>query len=397
VAGVSGPVQQARLRLHQTTDPSSGLSIEIHASDVNGWSESTLQGNNAPPPAGLLANFNGPVPSGATIVFDLDPSALSGDGIYSLIISSPSGNDAWFGSSESSIPPVLEVSVENLAPPQGQPFSCYKARTSRGAPKPPLIPALRLEDAFEDKLFDAKKPTSLCVPAETWHAGTLSPVLDASTHLESYRIRQSASLPQDKFDRNDPKHQSIRVFDQFGAITVDLVKPEHLLVPSAICDPKAELCPPDASQLDLALIGSDHFKCYRVRITRRAAAFSKRLRTSGVDRFQERVYKLKSPKSLCAPANKDGGDPLAASDPLHLMCYSAKAVKQYCSQDSPPGFALQSCGNDEDCDTGTCVQAAQRKHVRVLGVQAKNLTQLSPEILDTVSEEHVCVPALRSP
>jgi PKD repeat protein len=136
VAGVSGPVQQVRLRLHQITDPSSGLSIEVHASDVNSWSESTLQGNNAPPPAGLLANFNGPVPSGATIVFDLDPSALSGDGIYSLIISSPSGNDAWFGSSESSAPPELEVT---LAPSPQETFELLVSLSSDRAMPSPLV------------------------------------------------------------------------------------------------------------------------------------------------------------------------------------------------------------------------------------------------------------------
>jgi hypothetical protein len=347
----------------------------------------------------LLSTFNGPVATGATLALDLGASSLSGDGTYSFVISSSSGNDVWFGSSESSLSPILEVNLGDAPPPppapvDGQASVCYKARTPRGSPKPDTVLDLRLEDPFEDKLFDAKKPRSLCAPAETRHASGLSPLLDASTHFESYRIRRSKG--QDKFDRSAPGHQSLGVVDQFGVITVDLIKPEGLLVPSAICDPSAETCPANAGGLDLGSIGQDHFKCYKARVTRGTAS-PRGARSIAADRFQERVYEVKKASRLCAPVNKDGQDPQAVSDPYHLMCYLVRSPRSYCSEGSPSQLALSNCASNADCGGAACIRSSEPSHGAVHGLQVANTTQLSPEVLDLAGEREICVPALRIP
>jgi PKD repeat protein len=99
----------ATLRLRQSTDPSSGVTLELFTSSDHTWSETTLEAATAPLAESQVASFQGPVPSGSEVAFDLDPALFSSEGSYTFVLSSPAGNDVWFGSSESGLSPELEL------------------------------------------------------------------------------------------------------------------------------------------------------------------------------------------------------------------------------------------------------------------------------------------------
>lgn len=102
-------------------------------------------------------------------------------------------------------------------------FACY---TLKVVPFDAL--QVHLVDQFgEPKLFDVRRPTHVCNPANKNGEDIESPTL----HLTCYQIRPAAG---------EPKHVKVpRLFvnNQFGPGELATVKPEHLCVPSA----KAEI------------------------------------------------------------------------------------------------------------------------------------------------------------
>ena len=69
------------------------------------------------------------------------------------------------------------------------------------------------------------KPTDLCNPSNVEGHDASAP--SHTEHLESYQIKRVPGTG--KF----PKTLNQEVVDQFGTLTIDLLKPERLLVPSA--------------------------------------------------------------------------------------------------------------------------------------------------------------------
>jgi hypothetical protein len=209
-----------------------------------------------------------------------------------------------------------------------------------------------LTDQFDAAgIFTVKKPVSLCLPAEKTFNDIVEDINDPDTHLKGYKIKpQTPHVPQ----------TNIKVVNQFGQLFVDTIKPDRLLAPTA----KELDHPVDAPDNDAH--GVDHYKCYKVKVTKGTAKFPKGIQATVVDQFnQPKLYNVKKPTRLCTPVEKsrlpNGVPEPIKDDAAHLMCYQAKPAK------------------------------GQPKHVKVTGIHVNN--QFGLEQLDTIKEEELCVPS----
>lgn len=262
------------------------------------------------------------------------------------------------------------------------PFRCYAAKTSRGAPKPTLVPGVALVDpaAAEAVTVDLKKPRQLCAPADD--GGGLS---DPATHLEAYDaklVKGSAKLV---------KRIDVHVTSPVGMLRLDTVKPLQLLVPTAK-DPLVDPAPPD-----LAEIAIDHYRCDKVKLTKGAPKFPKGVRITLGDQFTApgRLLELKKPGVLCTPV--EVGAVPRRTPALSYLCFPAKQVKAACTV-SAPRNAGGLCKRESDCGgttgaTSFCVK--QAKHVTVSALHVANV--FAAGRLDARKPELACVPAERTP
>jgi hypothetical protein len=244
-------------------------------------------------------------------------------------------------------------------------FLSYRAKTTRGTPKFQKILGLNLTDQFEMASFDIQKPVAICNPGDKNNEG----IVDLDTHLVNYKIKPGEGQP------THVRQTNIRVDNQLGVIIVDTTRPERLLVPTA----------KDLIDLPLPPVPDDHnvdnYKCYKIKVRKKICqddpsikcktdadcpgacnlGFPKGVQVMVVDQFQERIYDVQKPGSLCTPVDLEGGG--IKNPETHLMCYRVKPAK------------------------------GEPKHDMVTGININN--ELGPLQLDTIKEEELCVPSLK--
>ncbi len=179
-------------------------------------------------------------------------------------------------------------------------FSCYEV-------KPFLfhrIPGVSLVDQFGPSTVNVDRPNKLCAPADKNDEQPEAP--NDPDHLTAFRIRNPAI-----------KRLNQVVVNQFGTITLDVIKTDFLFVPTA----KSLVAPAPAPPVDPAV---DHFQCYKVRRSKGAPPFQKILGVKVDDQFGTGTVDLLKPAQLCAPVNKNNEDPTAPQHPDHLLCYKVK-------------------------------------------------------------------------
>ena len=201
-----------------------------------------------------------------------------------------------------------------------------------------------LADQFDEqgqlRVFKVKKVKRLGNPVDK----NGEDIIDNVTHYVSYEIKR---------EKGEPKHvklTGIKVTNQFGEIILDTKKPDRLLVPSAkdldgLVDPLEP--------------GADHFKCYRVKVTKDTAKFVKRTVMLADQFHPPTLFKVKEPRRLCNPVDKDGEG--ISNEIDHLLCYKIKRV------DDEPEF------------------------VEVEGIHVNN--QFGPLQLDADEEKELCLPS----
>ncbi|MGH7895446.1 MAG: DUF7450 family protein, partial [Candidatus Binatia bacterium] len=93
------------------------------------------------------------------------------------------------------------------------------------------------------------------------------------------------------------------VTNQFGSVTVDLIRRTYLMVPTAksLSGPTPPLATPVA----------DHFQCYLVKRSTGTARFVPQRGVAATDQFGSHAVDLLRPRWLCVPANKNNEDPTA--------------------------------------------------------------------------------------
>ncbi len=114
VAGVSGPVVNAKLRLFCVDESVDGGRVYSVSNNYVGtstpWLENGLIWNNAPAISGSPLSQHGAVPINAWVEFDVT-AAVTGDGTYSFALASNSTNIVGYNSKESATPPQLVIDV----------------------------------------------------------------------------------------------------------------------------------------------------------------------------------------------------------------------------------------------------------------------------------------------
>lgn len=199
------------------------------------------------------------------------------------------------------------------SPPPLDHFQCYQAKTASGTAKFIPIPYLVTSDRFGEWFFTISKPAALCAPANVEGNDPTAP--SHEEHLESYQIKRVPGTG--KF----PKTLNQVVADQFGQMTIDLLKPERLMLPTA----KSLTSAPSP----LAAPVTDHFTCYKVRNSPGTPKFVPRIASVVHDQFGPLSVNLVKPKRLCIPTNKANEEPGAELHGEHLICYQAKLVSTF--------------------------------------------------------------------
>jgi len=237
-------------------------------------------------------------------------------------------------------------------------FQCYD-----GLARPSIeVRGVTLVDQFGTLMVDAFGPTDLCAPANKDDEDPTAP--DHPGHLASYDIRGAG--------RFKPIKDQL-VVNQFGSVTLDVIKPTSLLVPTA----KSLTGPP--SPLGAFL---DDFACYKVEPSRHNGnddengndqggfqgqgedaqngndhrGFRQGFQGQGEDdqngqgendgngshgstvtvetQFETVQVDVRRPRELCAPADKNGENPGAENHPDHLLCYDIKSRQMLQDRDT---------------------------------------------------------------
>ena len=262
---------------------------------------------------------------------------------------SPSPTPQPTGTPESTATPSPTPIPTPTALPTAQPldhFTCYTAGPSRGSAKFAPRSGVSLTDEFGSATVDVKKPRYLCAPTSKLGEDPSAPT--HPQHLEGYPLGRPGKFPT---------HENVVVLDQLdpSGLHVDLRKPTLLLVPSRAVPGGP---PPTASGLTI-----DHFQCYPASVTPHTAKFVARDGITLEDELGALTVDVQKPKLLCAPVNKNGEDPTAATHPSHLACYQVKQA-------------------------GT-------KFTKSTGVAVAN--QFGAETLDVKQPSLLCVPAVLGP
>ena len=199
------------------------------------------------------------------------------------------------------------------SPPVLDHFQCYQAKTAAGSPHFVPIPYVGTTDHFGEWFFEVSKPGELCNPADVADSDATAP--SHAEHLESYQVKRVPGTG--KF----AKVLAQQIHDRYGDLTVDFLKPERLMVPSSA----SLTTPPSAPSSPV----TDHFTCYKVRITPGTLKFQPQLATVVQDQIGSLSVNLMKPHRVCVATDVNGNELGAETHSEHLTCYQAKLVSAF--------------------------------------------------------------------
>src|SRR5262245_20920716 len=171
-------------------------------------------------------------------------------------------------------------------------FQCYEVKPGVFAST-----TVTVKDRFGTLAETLRFPHALCNPTNKNNEG----IIDPTDHLVGYQTKTP------KFIKQTGKP----FVDQFGALTLDLIRPQFLLVPSGK-DGVAQQPP------------LDHFQCYKVKPSKGAPKFVAKTATIQ-NQFESTTVTLKKPYKVCVPAQKNNEPPPSQS--TSLVCYKTKGGK----------------------------------------------------------------------
>jgi len=180
-------------------------------------------------------------------------------------------------------------------------MQCYEVKPS-SFPHTPVT----VQDQFGT--FDSRLrfPHRFCFPVD----GGVRAAASQPQFLMGYEVRTPFG--------SSPHRQ---VVNQFGTLTLDVNRPDLLLIPTAMnaTAPPEPLVPP--------LL--DNFQCYRVRRSSGTQKFAPIRGVEVADGLETVVLDLLVPVRLCAPASLDGEDGAAPGRPTHLLCYRTRTTTRF--------------------------------------------------------------------
>jgi cysteine-rich repeat protein len=210
---------------------------------------------------------------------------------------------------------------------------CYKAKATKGSVKFVPIDALPIVPDFTQPAVS--KPSELCIAAAPNGGSVPSP----GVHQERYKAKPSSSVIA----------RYAHMQDRFGTFEAGLIKPESVLIPTALGTGTAPPAPNPAA-------GDSHL-CYKAKPYDK---FPKGVQIITSDGFSnDRLYDVKKVARVCLPV--DTGDRVANFG-SHLVCYQVKIAK------------------------------GEPKHATVAG-QIHTANEFGTERLDISTQTQICVPA----
>jgi hypothetical protein len=184
-------------------------------------------------------------------------------------------------------------------------FDCYEVTNNGNIPD---VLGISLVDRFGSLTAKATEIHRLCAPTNKNNEDPAAP--SSAGHLTGFEIVTSG------FQRRN----NVQVTTQFGNLTLDVVAPVFLFVPTSKNPNGTPLPPP--------LVGSDlpHFNCYR---TSNVEGDKERTGITVQDQFLvpgSLTVDLdkRGPFRLCVPVNKNGEDPGAPTNPAAMVCYTTR-------------------------------------------------------------------------
>ncbi len=183
-----------------------------------------------------------------------------------------------------------------LQPPGGSavdPFQCYEIH------RPVLDRTVTLDDTLGESTVIVERAKRICAPADVNGGDPTAPTHPG--HLTYYTIQQISPFTSVK---------NVDVTNPFGTVTVNLSRPDRLLVPTS----KSTTSPPDPLATPI-----NHFKCYRV-----TGAQARVANLTITDQFGTIDIDLKRPLHLCLAADKnDEGIPNPGAA---MLCYQVRGI-----------------------------------------------------------------------
>lgn len=275
---------------------------------------------------------------------------------------------------------VWSTRAAHAAPFAIDPFRCYQANPTLGAPKFAPLAGVHVADAFENVLVDVKKPRLLCAPADT----TADGIADGATHLEAYQLK----LPKGQA-RHTPRTR-FGVATQIGTFVVDTVKAELLLVPTN-ANPAVTPPQPDPTAHEV-----DHFNCYKAKLAKGEPKLATSLEVTATDErtIPPQRLSVRKVRHLCLPADKNDE---GTKHENHLLCFTTKATKGRCAAVAPVN-ADGGCKRETDCGGvkgQTTLCTPQAKFVKQTALRTAN--QFDSEQLDLKRADELCLTAFPVP
>src|SRR4029453_19084305 len=163
------------------------------------------------------------------------------------------------------------VSAAAALPSPGE-FQCYELKSAAFDPVP-----ITVQDRFGTLTYPVRFPHRLCAPTGA-DPGQIP-------YLMGYTV-----------DASGARISGLSVVTRFGRSTVDLVRPDRLLVPTAIDRQRTPLAPPGGSPL----------QCYRVDPSSDSPKFEPIRGVEVVDGLETVTVDVLAPSLLCLPANVNG-------------------------------------------------------------------------------------------
>ncbi len=183
------------------------------------------------------------------------------------------------------------------AQPNLEHFQCYKLEKKKFKKR-----TVTLNDQFKNTRAQVKTRKDLCNPAKK----NKEPFLNKRAHLTRYAINGKSI------------NTTVATLNQFGSQRLLVKKPKLLMVPTEKQE-RGDKRKPIQTE-------TDHFQCYSIETKSGIRSVNgKPKRVTLKDQFRKKGVKVKSPKWLCAPVDKNSEGLL---HPVrHLLCYSLKAKK----------------------------------------------------------------------
>ena len=180
VTGVSGTVQEARVRLYDTTNGTKN-GPAIYATDPS-WTETAITWNNRPDRTSAEVDNKARIATSSWVEYNVT-SLVSGDGTFSFVLAADSGDGVRFSSREGRHPPELVVTLNSDGNTPVATDTSIPEATDTVSPAETFTPTLTEELPAETSTSTPEADTATPAPTNTATAAPSSTASDSAVFV----------------------------------------------------------------------------------------------------------------------------------------------------------------------------------------------------------------------